>query len=1023
MNLYSDVIAGLCCDEGQVSRRSASRSPAKSSPCTIPLSALLSVAFLGASGCVHQNLTRGESYQAMSQPSDFQVRDYGGKCLDYGMSPPGHGGTVFLNDCNSAHTILVEEINSNHQVLLHAGAQVIGIHNPNSRVTGSVPAAVTATTFSLELQPPFNSSAEAGASDPANQLFYLDGDSIILGSSMPEPQLTPKPVLVVQVSYDDSRGWRFSHIVVAPRALADSEFWDFNATDRSGRDPTSGFLRASNRNEFLNALNIVAKDAQAKGAAWGDVIRIMSGPIDLSAQPGVTIEPGAAIALPGATCPPLDPGQPQGYFCDHDGTVHQIPLPTGVTVRGDRRGVNPGALLFGNYCPPPNDPKSADCGFYSMFQITGDYVRITALRLQGPSQCVKRPEWCQSVFETYLNAIVIGLNPEHLNQQAQPTVCAKPDPNGLCPQPVGVVIDHNEIFDWPEAVAASDQHLAVQISDWPFAQCNVQPDSTLNDRLHVDRNFFHHNENDTVGGGYGVVLSQGATATILGNTFLMNRHSIAGEEGDTALQYSAWGNLVLSSVPQHAYSPQQDFDMHGEIFHNRNGGFAGSQIDILWNTFLGGNRANFWLRGAPCNFSSTAGGILEPVDRFGWNVTMNQKDTVHLFDYCRRLVPSNTTEGVVIPYNGQAPEWPAPTWPPQAEGCPEHHEADASCCVYSSTLPLLAPYLIMSGNKYASANPANRLGVGDFDGDGYDDLFLATGAAWYYAPGGKAEWRYLNGGKTDTIDSLLLGDFDGDGRTDVVGINPSGQLVVSWGGISDWVILNSNLPFPCTSVSDMAVGDFNGDGLADIFCADGKQWWISYGGSSSFRPAAASSFRVNQLRFGHFAICGTGKETDVFSIQSTGWFVSCGGTQPWKSLPVSSPSQDITITQLLIADFDGNGNADIADIGLLQAIGSEGIPWIVNISFDAARPWMRFTINWDTDWCSPLHFAPLLAGVGRFAGNKGSDVLTWGSANKANGIANNPNGICIAPGGNQTGQVGWTAGLSPYKLQDGQEMR
>jgi hypothetical protein len=33
-------------------------------------------------------------------------------------------------------------------------------------------------------------------------------------------------------------------------------------------------------------------------------------------------------------------------------------------------------------------------------------------------------------------------------------------------------------------------------------------------------------------------------------------------------------------------------------------------------------------------------------------------------------------------------------------------------------------------------------------------LFLATGAAWYYAPMGKAEWRYLNA-QTDGISDLL----------------------------------------------------------------------------------------------------------------------------------------------------------------------------------------------------------------------------------------------------------------------------
>jgi hypothetical protein len=43
---------------------------------------------------------------------------------------------------------------------------------------------------------------------------------------------------------------------------------------------------------------------------------------------------------------------------------------------------------------------------------------------------------------------------------------------------------------------------------------------------------------------------------------------------------------------------------------------------------------------------------------------------------------------------------------------------------------------------------------------------MATAAAWYYSPGGVAEWRYLNA-QADAIGNLRFGDFDGDGRTDV----------------------------------------------------------------------------------------------------------------------------------------------------------------------------------------------------------------------------------------------------------------
>ena len=74
--------------------------------------------------------------------------------------------------------------------------------------------------------------------------------------------------------------------------------------------------------------------------------------------------------------------------------------------------------------------------------------------------------------------------------------------------------------------------------------------------------------------------------------------------------------------------------------------------------------------------------------------------------------------------------------------------------------------LIVSNYQFLAPNPTNRPGVGDFEGEGTQDLFLATGVAWYYAPAGKAEWHYLNA-QTDKIDTLLFGDFDADGRMDV----------------------------------------------------------------------------------------------------------------------------------------------------------------------------------------------------------------------------------------------------------------
>jgi hypothetical protein len=900
----------------------------------------------------------------------FLVLNYGGKCLDYGMSPVGDGATVFLNDCSKANPIRVEEADNNHHVILHAGSQVIGIHNPlaiNPGVAinpgGQPPAPAQ---YTLELQ----NAANPITVGYLNQLFALDGDSIILASSMPEPQTTPKPVLVAQVLYNNATGWEYAQLVVAPRNLGDSEFWDFSATDGTGRYPTSGFVQVANRQDFLNAIAAVNNVAQSNGGvAWGSVIQVIDSgtPIDFGGQV-------ATICAPAA------------YTCEIDGTVHNILIPTGVTIRGGRRGVNPGPLLTGK--AGYDCLSSGSCGAFpiSLFQITGDYARVTGLQLQGPSDCVADPIGCETATEADAHAIQIGWTDAQIT--VNPNACGMPT-NPTCPEPTGVIVDHDDIFDWPEAVQISDNHLDVY-----YAPCDAQPDLTLNDRAHVDRNFIHHNEDSTMyASGYGIVHGDGGTSTVLGNTFLMNRHSIAGT-GERHEQYLAWGNLVLSNVPVYGGLVNQDFDMHGTATHS--GGYAGSEVDILWNTFLDApgtvsaagqagqrqpGRPGFALRGKPCYCLD---GTCQPgygqnyVDQFSYNVTMSQTP-VNLVDWDPTFTPPN---GLPVPYNGP--------------------------------VPASEPYLTMSGNQYVPTNPANRLRVGDFDGDGADDLFLATGAAWYYSPHGKAEWRYLNSGKTDQIDSLLLGDFDGDGRTDVVGINPSGQLVISWGGSSDWVVFNTNF-LPCTSISDMAVGDFDGDGKADIFCADGNTWWISYGGNSPFVQAVVQdNTRTYNLRFGDFDGDGT---TDVFGVvngrfSTPQWQVRYGiknnrvGLTAWQPLPVSLTN---TVDDLVVADFDGDGRADVAENLDLTLIGG----WA--ISFNGAGGWASFLITANSPECKNSSVGTLPPpGTGHFAGNKGVDFLFWGAY-----LFGNPtNNLCIAQGGNQPGQVGWTAGVSLYSLQD-----
>ena len=846
----------------------------------------------------------------------FTIKSYQGKCLDYGSAWNGTGPTVFLNDCAAAHPVRVEEINGRHQVILHAGSQVIGQHSSPGSI-GSIATTTTApTVYQLELQAPANPRTI----EVSNQIFSLDGDSIILSASMPDTPASPPAVVVAQVQ--NARGQNGTPIVTGPRNLADAEFWDFLATDNSVKDPTSGFILVTTLKQLMDAFSSVNQVASNNnGAAWGSVIKIidLGQPIPLSIQPPCT--------------------SVSAYSCQPDGDVHDFQVPTGVTVRGDRRGINLGPRLIGSYTEDQGCPIGAvgPCDeYFGIFGIVGNYARITGLRLQGSTQCVAydlagSPDTCKApnVVDTW--AIVAGGFPFK-------------DSNGVLqygnPEASGIVVDHNDISDWPEAGVA----VLAGMLEWPGhvdphsyppgqdlstdGFCPTDPatgDSLLpnlarNDQMHVYRNFLHHDANND---GYGVEFGDGGAATVFGNTFLMDRHAISGGS-DSQSQYLATSNLVLSRVLGYGDEdkPQQDFDVHGSVGADHNGGFAGGEAIMYGNTFLNGNRPNLELRGKPCNTP----------DYFDSNVSMNtdNPDPILLLDY---LGNENR-----IPILGVVPSG-------------------------------LSNYLEMSGNGYLPSNPGNHLAVGDFDGDGFDDLFLATGEGWYYAPHGEAEWRFLSA-KTETLDLVLFGDFDNDGRTDVVSLDGQGRLVVSWGGVSDWEVLNSNTTFQgkrADVIATLAAGDFVGDSRSDIFYADGaSQWWISDGGSQGFVRAANSGFQVKDLRFGDFD--GDGK-TDVFGVVSGSWSYSKSGSGAWSSgvLQASAPISDIS--QLVVADFNGDGIADVA----ANCVSISSCGW--RISYSGTQTWTNVAQTY------PL-VGDHLAGVGYFRGHKPAnagvaDVLSW----------------------------------------------
>jgi hypothetical protein len=241
--------------------------------------------------------------------------------------------------------------------------------------------------------------------------------------------------------------------------------------------------------------------------------------------------------------------------------------------------------------------------------------------------------------------------------------------------------------------------------------------------------------------------------------------------------------------------------------------------------------------------------------------------------------------------------------------------------------------------------------VGDFDGDGKDEVVVYNGTNWSIEylglladdgdDGLRLVARYddrMPGWQFGRNDQFFVGDFDGDGRDDLYVFNGDdwsvgylGMLRSTGGGFQLARRYDRRLPsWHMTGGDQFFVGDFDGDGRDDLYVFNGDDWSVGYlgmlasdGGSLTMRRRydeyLPSWYMAEGDRYYVGDFDGDGRD-DLYVFNGSDW------SRPWLGM-LASDGSSLAVARRYddsapgwtmrehdrhyVGDVNGDGKADL----------------------------------------------------------------------------------------------------------------